>query len=181
METLAYVLTRPVGMGHVAARALLVLVVLGCSGPAVGDPVTWLPRQLGSASLDYATHDASTWETRPVCACDVVIEQAGGDLEAATVTQGALTRGGLPGGSLLVTVLRARGTDPARMLEAMVTHGQLEQLSRSDIALDGRSVTVLNLPAWTTGRAYLTIARDTLVLVQDASEETALEFIRALP
>jgi hypothetical protein len=67
------------------------------------------------------------------------------------------------------------------MLEAMVTHGQLEQLSRSDIALDGRSVTVLDLPAWTTGRAYLTTARDTFVLIQDASEETAFEFIRALP
>ena len=171
-------------MGHPSARALLVLVVLallGCSGPAVGDPVTWLPRQLGSASLDYTTHDAATWETRPVCACDVVIEQAGGDLEAGTVTQGARTQGGPPGGSLLVTVLRARGADPVRMLEAMVTHGQLEQLSRSDITLDGRSVTVLDLPAWTTGRAYLTTARDTLVLVQDASEETAFEFIRALP
>jgi hypothetical protein len=111
-----------------------------------------------------------------VCACDVAIERAGGSLAASTITQGGLLRG-----SLLVTVLRAPGTDPARMLEEMVNFGQLEQTSRTDISVGGKRVTVLGQPASASGPAYLTTSRDALVLIHDAPEATAFEFIQALP
>ena len=160
-------------------KALLILAVLafsGCTQPAAADPATWLPPQLTSGVIDYTTRNAAGFETRPICGCQVVIERAGGDLSASTITQG-----GLPRGNLLVMVLRAPGVDPSRMLDVMVTHGELGQESRTDSTVAGRRVVVLGLPEWASGPAYLTTSRDTLVLIQDVSEQTAVEFIQALP
>jgi hypothetical protein len=155
---------------------VLTLALLGCSQPTSADPATWLPRQLSSGTVAYTTRNAVGFETRPICACQVVIERAGGDLSASTITQGALPRG-----NLLVMVLRAPGVDPSRMLELIVSHGQLEQESRTDSTVGGRRVVVLGLPDYASGDAYITTSRDTTVLIQDASEQTAIEFIQALP
>jgi hypothetical protein len=163
-------------LNRIGVLVLAVLALWGCAAPAAGDPATWLPPQLTSGVIDYTTRKAAGFETRPICGCQVVIERAGGDLSASTITQG-----GLPRGNLLVMVLRAPGVDPSRLLEAMITHGQLEPRSRTDVTIDGKPVTVLGLPAWASGPAYLTTSRDTLVLIQDASEQTAVEYIQALP
>lgn len=164
------------GIRHFAAVGLLGWFVVACGVSDATDPAAWLPSNLGGLRLSYTTYEADAFETRPVCACDAVIERAGGDLQTATVT-----RGGGHGGDFLVTALRAPGIDPSGLVEPMIADGQLDARSRSQTVVNGRQVTILVLPPYAADRAYLVTARDALLLIHTPTDELAFEFIRALP
>ncbi len=152
------------------------VLLAGCSLLVdANDPATWLPGDLDGRRMSYITRSADTFETRPVCACDAVIEAAGGTLREATVTRGAY------GGEILVTALRAPGVSPSAMVDPMLASGQLEQRGRSIESVAGRSVTVLTLPPYTAGKAYLVTARDALLLIYADDETLAFAYVRALP
>jgi hypothetical protein len=154
----------------------LVILVAGCSLLTdAGDPATWLPTKIDGKRISYQTHGAATFETRPVCACDDVITAAGGSLRTATITRGSY------GSRLLVMAVRARDVAPADMLQPMLDVGMLEQRGRTDTTVGGRAVTVLTLPSYTTGKAYLAVERDTLLLIHADSDDLAFAYVRALP
>jgi len=160
----------------VAVAVASAVLLAGCSLLVdANDPATWLPSDLDGRRMSYETARADRVDTRPVCACGTAIEQAGGDLPEATVTRGAY------GGEILVTALRAPGVAPSALVDSMLAVGQLEQRGQSEETVAGRTVTVLTLPSYTQGRAYLATARDTLVLIYADAQDLAFAYVRALP
>jgi len=156
--------------------ACTALLLAGCSLLTdAGDPATWLPTNIDGRRIGYSTYHADRFESRPVCACDDVITAAGGTLADATITRGAF------GGDILVTAVRAPGVAPDVMLAPMLEVGQLEPRGQSQATVANREITIVTLPPYAAGKAYLAVARDALLLVYAHSDELAFAYLRALP
>lgn len=163
-------------MRTLIVAAMTALLLAGCSLLVdANDPATWLPSDLGGRRMSYTTGQADRVDTRPVCSCGAAIEEAGGDLHRATITRGAY------GGEITVAAMRVPDVAPSALVEPMLAVGQLEQRGRLDETVAGRAVTVLTLPDYTQGKAYLATSRDTLVLIYADDEALAFDYIGALP
>ncbi len=161
---------RAIGLASAA------VLLAGCSLLVdANDPATWLPADLDGRRMSYLTRTADRFETRPICACDAAIEAAGGNLRETTVTQGGYA------GEILVMAVRAPGIAPTALVDPMLEAGQLEQRGESTRVVAGRTVTVLTLPPYTAGKAYLVAARDALLLIYADSDAVADTYVGALP
>jgi hypothetical protein len=103
------------------------------------------------------------------------IRAVGGDLSTARVAIGLGPSG------FTLTAVRVPGADGRRMIDPMIAAAGLQPTDKQTVAVGGRSVTVLTLPATTLDRAYVYAFGDTVIVVTTSEPSFAEEAFRSLP
>ena len=149
------------------------LAACGSARPGGADASTWLPRVVAGQEVQYRSGSAVQLENGTLIGASA-FSRAG--IDPRTIRQ---TTGTMGDGNLLIA-LSARGVAPERLVQVVIEEAAVPVRGHGSRIVAGRTVTVLDLPAYSATDGSLVLVDDTLVWLM-VREELLAGIVEQLP